>query len=74
MNNLDLFWNWFNADCEDMGIQYTQTEQQTNNNILIKIVPTTMSSGLYQLNLFLKVIEFHLQLNAMGITSTLNLY
>ena len=55
MNNLDLFWNWFNADCEDMGIQYTQTEQQTNNNILIKIVPTTMSSGLYQLNLFLKI-------------------
>ena len=54
MNNLDLFWNWFNADCEDMGIQYTQTEQQTNNNILIKIVPTTLSSGLYQLNLFLK--------------------
>ena len=36
MNNLDLFWNWFNADCEDMGIQYTQTEQQTNNNILIR--------------------------------------
>ena len=53
MNNLDLFWSWFNADCEEMGIQYTQTKQQTNGNTLIKIEPTTMSSGLYHLNLFI---------------------
>lgn len=53
MNNLDLFWSWFNADCEEMGIQYTQTEQQINYNTLIKIEPTTMASGLYHLNLFL---------------------
>ena len=65
MNNLDLFWNWFNADCEDMGIQYTQTEQQYLQQCQVVYI-----SSIY----FLKVIEFHLQLNAMGVTSTLNLY
>ena len=54
MNKKKKNWKKNKTNCEDMGIQYTQTEQQTNNNILIKIVPTTMSSGLYQLNLFLK--------------------
>lgn len=52
MNKLDLFWSGFNADCEEMGIEYTQTERQINDNkSLIEIVTTSVR--LYRLTLLL---------------------